>query len=102
VLADAGISARVLNMATVHPLDRAAVLEAARETRGIVTVEESVPRGGLGGAVAELLVQEHPARMRLLGTHEFAPTGTVEFLFDRFALTPEGVSRAAQDLLAQS
>lgn len=101
-LAEEGVSARVLNMVTVHPLDRRAVLEAAQQTRGIVTIEESVPRGGLGGAVAELLAQEHPTRMRLLGTHEFAPTGTVEFLFDRFALTPEGVMRAAQDLLAQS
>jgi len=48
----------VLNLASVHPLDREAVLAAARGTRGIVTVEESVPRGGLGGAVAELLAEE--------------------------------------------
>lgn len=93
-----GIAARVLNMATVHPLDADAVLAAARETRGIVTVEESVPRGGLGGAVAELLAQQHPTRMRLLGTHEFAPTGDVEFLFERFSLTPTGVAAAAREL----
>lgn len=99
-LAAEGVQARVLNMATVHPLDREAVLDAARGTAGIVTVEESVPRGGLGGAVAELVAQEHPVRMRLLGTHEFAPTGDVAFLFDRFSLTSEGVASAARDLLA--
>lgn len=101
-LAGAGIAARVLNMASVHPLDREAVLAAARQTRGIVTVEESVPRGGLGGAVAELLAVEHPTRMRLLGTHEFAVTGDVEYLFDRFSLTTDGVMSAARDLLATS
>lgn len=101
-LAADGVGARVLNMATVHPLDRDAVLAAARQTRGIVTVEESVPRGGLGGAVAELVAVEQPVRMRMLGTHEFAPTGTVEFLFERFSLTPDGVAQAARDLLASA
>ena len=94
-----GISARVVNMATVHPLDLAAVMDCATSTSAIVTVEESVPRGGLGGAVAEYLSQERPTRMRLLGTHEFAPTGTVEFLFDRFDLTADGVAAAARDAL---
>jgi transketolase len=97
-----GVSASVLNVASVHPLDREAVLAAARGTRGIVTVEESVPRGGLGGAVAELLAEEHPTRMRLLGTHEFAVTGDVEFLFERFSLTPDGVAEAARSVLAQA
>ena len=98
-LAASGIRARVLNMATVHPLDRESLLRSARETRGIVTVEESVPRGGLGGAVAEFLAESEPTRMRLMGTHEFAVTGAVEYLFDRFSLTPAGVADAARDLL---
>lgn len=97
-LREEGIAARVLNMASVHPLDRDAVLACARGTAGIVTVEESVPRGGLGGAVAELVAQEHPVRMRLLGTHEFAVTGDVDFLFDRFGLTPGAVASAAREL----
>lgn len=99
-LAASGVGARVLNMATVHPLDRDALLRAAGETRGIVTVEESVPRGGLGGAVAEFLAEHRPTRMRLLGTHEFAVTGDVEYLFDRFDLTPSGVAEAARNLVA--
>lgn len=98
-LAARGVSARVLNIASVHPLDRDALLDAASATRGIVTIEESVPRGGLGGAVAELLAETTPTRMRMLGTHEFAVTGDVEYLFDRFDLTPTGVAAAATGLL---
>lgn len=100
-LAQSGITARVLNVASVRPLDRDALVEAARGTRGIVTVEESVPRGGLGGAVAELLAETHPTRMRMLGTHEFAVTGDVDYLFDRYDLTVDGVSTAARELVAQ-
>ncbi|MGH9600532.1 MAG: transketolase family protein [Terracidiphilus sp.] len=99
-LAARGISARVLNMSTVKPLDREAILDAARTTRGIVTAEEALAAGGLGGAVAEVLAQEHPARMRILGLPDvFAPTGTAEFLLEHFGLTAAGIERAATDLL---
>jgi transketolase len=95
-----GISARVLNMSTLKPLDRDAILDAARTTRGIVTAEEALAAGGLGGAVAEVLAQELPTRMRLLGVPDtFAPTGTAEFLLEHFALTAAGMERAALDLL---
>ena len=56
LLAAEGIEARVLNMATASPIDREAIVAAARETRGIVTAEEHIVRGGLGGAVAEVVV----------------------------------------------
>ncbi|MFZ0337103.1 MAG: transketolase C-terminal domain-containing protein [Terracidiphilus sp.] len=95
-----GISARVLNMSTVKPLDREAILDAARATRGIVTGEEALAAGGLGGTVAEVLAQEHPAPMRILGVPDvFAPTGTAEFLLEHFGLTAAGIERAALDLL---
>ncbi len=99
-LAGQGISARVLNMSSVKPLDREAILDAARTTRGIVTAEEALAAGGLGGAVAEVLALEHPAPMRILGVPDtFAPTGTVEFLLEHFGLTAAGIERAALDLL---
>jgi transketolase len=99
-LAKNGISARVLNMSTVKPLDRGAIVDAARSTRGIVTVEEAFATGGLGGAVAEVVVQEHPAPMRILGVPDtFAPTGSAEFLLEHFGLTAAGIERAAMDLL---
>ncbi len=99
LLAGSGISARVLNMATIAPLDRDAVLAAARETRGIVTAEEAIIHGGLGSAVAELVVQHHPARMRILGVPHFAPTGSAAFLLDHFGLNAVGIAAAARDLL---
>jgi transketolase len=95
-----GISARVLNMSTVKPLDRVAILDAAHTTRGIVTAEEALAAGGLGGAVAEVLAQEHPAPMRILGVPDvFAPTGTAEFLLEYFGLTAAGIERAALEVL---
>jgi transketolase len=95
-----GISACVLNMSTVKPLDREAIIDAARTTRGIVTAEEALAAGGLGGAVAEVLAQEHPAPMRILGVPDvFAPTGTAEFLLEHFGLNAAGIERAALELL---
>jgi transketolase len=95
-----GISARVLNMSTLKPLDREAILDAARTTHGIVTAEEALAAGGLGGAVAEVLATEHPAPMRILGVPDtFAPTGTADFLLEHFGLTAAGIERAALDLL---
>lgn len=95
-----GISARVLNMSTVKPLDREAIFDAARTTRGIVTAEEALAAGGLGGAVAEVVAVEHPAPLRILGVPDtFAPTGTAEFLLGHFGLTAAGIENAALDLL---
>lgn len=100
VLAARGISARVLNMSTIKPLDREAILHAARTTRCIVTAEEAFASGGLGGAVAEVLAQEQPAPLRILGVPDtFAPTGSVEFLLEHFGLSAAGIERAAMELL---
>jgi transketolase len=101
-LAEKGIQARVLNMSSVMPIDRGAILKAARETRGIVTAEEHSIYGGLGGAVAEIVAQEHPARMKILGVPGvFAPTGSAEFLLEHFGLTAAGITDAAIALLAK-
>ena len=100
LLAAAGVEARVLNMSSVKPIDRAAILDAARTTRGIVTVEEHSIYGGLGSAVAEIVSQEHPVRMRILGVPGvFAPTGSAEFLLDHFGLNADGIAKAAWELL---
>ncbi|WP_245396365.1 transketolase family protein [Jiella sonneratiae] len=99
-LAAEGISARVINVSSLAPLDRACLIRAARETRGIVTAEEGVPQGGLGGAVAEVLAEAHPARMRILGVDAFAPTGDAAFLLDHFGLNAAGIARAARELAA--
>lgn len=100
LLAADGVDARVLAVPTIKPLDEDALLAAARETRGIVTVEEALV-SGLGGAVAELLARRAPAPMRMVGVHDaFAPTGSVEWLLDHFGITAPGVADAARELLA--
>jgi transketolase len=99
LLAVQQISARVLNISTICPLDSELVIAAARDTGRIVVAEESVSRGGLGGAVAELLAESVPVPMRLVGVNTFAPTGSVEFLLEHFGLSPEGIAAAAVDLV---
>lgn len=99
-LQEMGIGARVLNMSSVKPIDRAAIEDAARDTGAIVTAEEHSIYGGLGGAVAEVVTQTHPVKMRILGVPGvFAPTGSAEFLLEHFGLTAEGIRSAAVQLL---
>jgi transketolase len=103
LLADEGIDARVLNAAYIAPFDVEAVLSAARETRAIVTAEEANVSGGLGAAVASVVIQSESGQrppMRILGLTEFAPTGSTDFLLGYFGLTAEGVAQAAREALA--
>lgn len=102
MLAKRGIEARVLNMSTIRPLDAAAVLAAATETGSIVTVEEHTIYGGLGSAVAEVVVTNHPVPMRILGVPGvFAPTGSAEWLLEHFGLTAQGIADAALELVGE-
>jgi transketolase len=97
-----GVSAAVINMSTVRPLDSEAIVEAARQGP-IVTVEEHTVVGGLGGAVAEVVVTNAPVRMRMLGVPGvFAPTGSASFLLEHFGLTPDGIRDAALDLVKEN
>ena len=96
-----GISARVLNMSSVKPLDTETLQRAAAETGAIVTIEEAIVSGGLGGAVAEWVVQHHPVPMRILGVPGFAPTGSTKFLFQHFGLCAEAIAQQTQALLAK-
>ncbi|NWG13998.1 MAG: transketolase family protein [Acidobacteria bacterium] len=99
-LAREGVEARVVNMSTIKPLDAATIERAARETGAIVTVEEHSVFGGLGGAVAEVVVRTCPVPVRILGVPGvFPPTGSAGFLFDHFGLTVEGIREAALALL---
>lgn len=98
LLAAEGIQARVLNMATVKPIDEEAIVAAARETGRIVTAEEGIVYGGLGSAVAEVTAQRSPVPMRILGLPGFAPTGSASFLLEHFGLTGAGIAAAAREL----
>ena len=102
LLARNGIEARVVNMATLRPLDEAEILAAARETGAIVSVEEHQVHGGLGSAIAEVVVSFDPVPMKLLGVPGiFAPTGSASWLLDRFGMSAEGIASSASELLAR-
>ena len=98
LLAADGVEVRVLAMPTIKPLDEAAVVAAAAETGGVVTVEEALVTG-LGGAVAEVLAEQHPAPLRRIGFRDdFAITGTAEWLLDRVGASPEGIAATVREL----
>lgn len=102
LLAAEGIEARVLNMATVRPIDVAAVVRAAQDTGAILTAEEHSVYGGLGSAIAEVVVAEAPVPMKILGVPGiFAPTGSAEFLLDEFGMAPAAIAEAAKTLIAR-
>ena len=91
-----GIHVNVYDMYTLKPLDEAAVLEAA-ETGLVVTVEEHNVHGGLGAAVAEVLCQRKPTKMRILGLpDEKLYTGDSAQVFTHYGLTAEGIARAVR------
>lgn len=95
-----GINVRVLNMHTIKPFDRDAVLAAA-ETRGIVTAEEHHLTGGLGGAVAELLSVERPTRMRMIGMPDaFAVVGPTPKVRAKYGMSTDAIVDACRALLA--
>ena len=100
LLRSAGVSARLVNMHTVKPIDREAIVKAAKETGAIVTVEEHQVQGGFGSAVAEVVVQEAPVPMRFIGIQDrFGASGTPEELFAAFGLTANDVAEAAEEVL---
>ena len=98
-LAASGLNVRVVNMSSIAPLDVDAIRDAA-QVGAIVTVEEHSVRGGLGGAVAEVVASEHPARVRMMGFPGFMPTGSAAFLFEQFGLTPAGIAEAVREVIA--
>jgi len=100
-LEEEGISARVIDMHTIKPLDVETVIEAARETEAVLTVEEHSVIGGLGGAVAETLAE---AGLRVdfdrLGIPDaFSPIGTPDDLLGRYGLNDEGVYKRVKELI---
>jgi len=99
-LAAEGIGARVINMSTVNPLDESAIIAAA-ETGAVLTVEEHSVRGGLGGAVAEVITANRPVPVSRMGFPGFLPTGSAEWLLEHFGLTAAGIAQAAHALLAR-
>lgn len=100
-LANEGISARVINMHTIKPIDRALVLEAAKETGAIVTAEEHNIIGGLGSAVAEVVSEGCPVPVLRVGVEDvFGRSGTVPALLEAYGLTPANIVAKAKAAVA--
>jgi transketolase len=99
-LAAEGISAGVINMSSIKPLDEELILEAARHTGCIVTAENHNVLGGLGSAVAEVVASRHPAPVIRVGIKDtFGEVGTPEWLAERFGTSSGHIAQAAREAL---
>ena len=100
ILEESGVRARLLDMPTVKPIDTQAVLAAARETGAIVTIEEHSVHGGLGSAIAEIVVQSCPVPVRIVAfPDEFMPAGSSAELFDHYGLTGPKLAATVREFL---
>ena len=91
-LVDQGIDPRVVVVHTIKPIDEETIVKAARETMGIVTAEEHNIIGGLGSAVAEVVVEKHPCAMRRIGTRDvFGESGEPKELFPKYGITAKDI-----------
>jgi len=99
-LAGEGIGAVVMNIGTVKPMDREAVIALAKECGAIVTVEEHQVAGGMGSAVAEILAVEHPTRMKFVGVQdEFGQSGTPLELIEHYGMGKDSIKEAVKSLI---
>ncbi|HBT47847.1 MAG TPA: transketolase [Peptococcaceae bacterium] len=97
-----GLSVGVLNVSTIKPLDRQAVVEAARETGALVTAEEHSIIGGLGSAVAEVLAEEYPVPLRRVGLRDtFGESGSPEELLAKYGLSVANIEKNVREVLLQ-
>lgn len=101
LLAAEGISAAVVNVHTIKPIDREAVVKAAETTGAIVTAEEHNVIGGLGAAVAEVVCETKPVPVLRVGVEDsFGRSGTVPALLELYGLTPENIAAKAKAAVA--
>ena len=95
-----GISARIIDIHTIKPIDEEIIVKAAKETRGIVTAEEHSIIGGLGSAVAEVTAKNAPAKIRMIGIQDrFGQSGKPDQLMAEYNLTADDIVKACKELL---
>ncbi len=100
LLSAEGISARLVNIHTIKPIDRDIIVKAARDTGAIVTAEEHNVIGGLGGAVAEVLVQNYPAPLKMVGMEDtFGRSGKPAQLMEYYGLTAGNIVSKAKEAI---
>ncbi len=100
LLRDENIFAEVLNIHTIKPIDKNSIIETAKNTGNIVTIEEHSIYGGLGGTVSEILSEEYPVHMKIIGTKDiFGESGEYNQLLNKYELTSENIVKSAKELL---
>ena len=102
ILAREGLDVRVIDCHTIKPLDERAILAAARETGAVVTAEDNVIYGGLGSAVAELLVENELVPMRRIGVRDtFAESGPYPDLLVKYGMSAGHIAEAVRGVVAR-
>ncbi len=95
-----GIKTKVMNLSSIKPIDMNAIVSLAKETKRIVTVEEHQIAGGMGSAVAEVLVQNYPLPMEFIGVQDkFGQSGTPDELIERYGLGKDAIKKAVKKIL---
>lgn len=98
-LEEEGIQVRVIDMHTIKPIDQEIIIKAAKETKGIVTAEEHSIIGGLGSAVSEVVTQNCPVKMKLIGVKDcFGESGKPAELMEKYGLTAKDIYEAVKSL----
>jgi transketolase len=99
-MAERGVAVKVLNISSIRPLDFEAVINLAKEAGAVVSVEEHQVVGGLGSAIAEVLVQNHPVPMELIGVHDkFGESGKPEELLEKYGMSVESIESAIERVI---
>ncbi len=97
-----GIKTKVMNLSSIKPIDKNAIIALAKETKKIITVEEHQVAGGMGGAVAEVLAQNYPTAMEFIGVHDkFGQSGTPEELIEHYGMGKNAIKEAVKKVLAR-
>jgi len=94
-----GISARVVNIHTIKPIDEEILIKASKETGAIVTCEEHSIYGGLGSAVCEVISANAPCPVKIIGTDSFGRSGKPAQLFEMYGLTAENICAKAKEAI---
>jgi transketolase len=100
MLEDKGISVELINIHTIKPIDKEAIIKTAEKTKAVLTVEEHSIYGGLGEAVANVIVHNNPVPMQFIGIQDtFGESGTTDELFEKYGLTAQNIYSNAIKLL---
>lgn len=99
LLKEEGISATVVDMHTIKPIDKDLIIECAKKTNAVVTVEEHSINGGLGSAVAEVLASNYPTPMEMVGADRFAESGDYEQLLEKYGYCKEAIADKCRQVI---